>query len=187
MTMSEVTALRQCLRMIFAVLLLGQGASADPMGHSAAALFARDGVVDVALSPTGDWIVAYAIKGKSHGLLVQGRRLTAGSAFAAHDPITRIAWAGPRTYIADFWTSLGPHVLVGRIVDSEAGMDLEHSTFQAPGRLVDPLPLLDEVVAWREDSQNRSILHRVTLEEENLPQRIRRPRTGPGSGRKSGG
>lgn len=168
MTMSGVTALRSGLRTIFVMLplLLSHGASADPIGHSAVALFARDGIVDVAVSPTGEWILAYAIKGNKHGLLVQGRGLGASrSAFAAEDPITRIAWAGPRTYIGEFWTSSGPHVLVGRIVDAEGGMNLEHSRLHVPGRLVDPLPLVDEVVAWRDHSRGRSILYRVTLEE----------------------
>jgi dienelactone hydrolase len=136
-------------------------------GHPAAVLFAEDGIQQVLVSPRGDWVLAHAVRGRDHGLLVQGRGLySVRTAFAAPNRILDMVWVGRNRYLAVFDAGEGHRrILLGRIVVALGNVDFEHAWIDAPGFLVDPLPLLDDTVIWEFDYRGKNSVHRVTLKD----------------------
>jgi dienelactone hydrolase len=144
-----------------------RGAGSARAGHSAALLFSEDGIQDVIVSPRGEWVLAHAVHGRAHGLLLQGQGFdSVRTAFAALQPIVEMAWAGRDAYLAVFATGDGHfRTLLGRVVAGEGEAELEHEWIDAPGGLVDPLPLVDDAVLWEFDHRGRNSVHRVGLED----------------------
>jgi dienelactone hydrolase len=142
---------------------LGNGRS----GHPAAVLFAEDGIQQVLISPRGEWVLAHAVRGRHHGLLVQGRGLdSVRTAFAAPNRILNMVWVGRDRYLAVFDAGDGGRrTLLGRIAVEDGEVEFEHAWIDAPGLLVDPLPLLDDTVIWEVDHRGKNTVHRVRLEE----------------------
>jgi dienelactone hydrolase len=136
-------------------------------GHPAAVLFAEDGIQQVLVSPRGEWVLAHAVRGRNHGLLVQGRGFdSVRTAFAAPNRILNMVWVGRNSYLAAFEAGDGRRrTLLGRIAVDDGEVEFEHAWIDAPGLLVDPLPLLDDTVIWEVDHRGKNSVHRVTLEE----------------------
>ncbi|MHA7836057.1 MAG: S9 family peptidase [bacterium] len=138
-------------------------------GHPAAVLFSRDGVESVELSPTGEWIVAHAIHGSVHGLLVQGKGIDGTrTVFSAESRLLAGAWIGRDDFMAVYDSGNGPRTLWVEIVERPDGVVLRHEWIEAPGGLIDPLPLVEGEVLWHlgrrfETDAWESRLHRVSI------------------------
>jgi hypothetical protein len=136
-------------------------------GHPAALLFSENGIQEVIASPRGEWVLAHAVHGRAHGILIQGRGFASvRTAFSAFQPIVRMAWAGRDAYLAVFSTGEGNlRTLLGRVVEEQGESRIEHAWIDAPGYLVDPLPLVDDVVVWEFERRGTNSVHRVALDD----------------------
>jgi len=111
-------------------------------------------------------VLAVARNRDVYGVLVQ--KLGTGrvySLFSSTHPILGLNWVGERAFIAHL-TIDGPHSsVVARIRESDGEVSVETNWIKAPGRLVDPLPLVDDELIWEIEDGDRSSAHRVRLED----------------------
>jgi dipeptidyl aminopeptidase/acylaminoacyl peptidase len=169
-------ALARLLLVLFASLHL---AGSSRAGQSAASLFLEGGIQGIALSPTGEWVLAVAQNRDVHGLLIQ--RLGTGrvtSLFTSSEPILGLDWVGEKTFLAhlpgDAWRSR----LVAEIREVDGEISIETDWINAPGRLVDSLPLVDDELIWEVEDDDRSSAHRVSLDDVTRYKRKRSSRSG---------
>jgi len=139
-----------------------------PVGLSAAALFSQDGIRHVIVSPTGDWLLAHAVQGQIHGLLLKGAGLaTTRTVFATENPLVDVTWVGPHRYVARYRSgSGGVRTLLGRIVRDAERVAFEHEWLDSPGGFVAGLPLEPETLLWTLVEEERSTLYRIPLNED---------------------
>ncbi len=137
------------------------------VGLSAEALYSRDGIQRVLLSPTGAWAAAEASRGRVNGILAQriGRPETV-SVFATEAELLGIRWIGPDSLLASFASESGwQRVLVIRLEMLGARLTASKRWVEAGGRLVDPLPLEADSVLWEFDYDGRNSVYRLTIDE----------------------
>lgn len=135
-------------------------------GQSAASLFLERGIQSIALSPTGEWALAIARNRDVHGVLVQ--RLGTGrvaSLFTSSRPILGLDWVGETTFIAHFSAGGPQSSFVAQIQETDGEISFEGDWINAPGRLVDSLPLIEDELIWATEREDRSSMHRVSLED----------------------
>jgi len=139
-----------------------------PEGLSAAALHSQDGIQRVIASPTGDWLLAHAIQGEIHGLLLQGPALpTIRSVFSARARLFDFTWVGPERYVARYWSEAAElRTLLGRISRHGDRVEFEHEWLDSPGGFVAGLPLDPEAILWTLVEEERSSLYRIPLDED---------------------
>jgi dipeptidyl aminopeptidase/acylaminoacyl peptidase len=140
---------------------------ADPSqaGQSADSLFLGGGIQGIALSPTGEWALAIAQKRGVYGVLAQKlgtRRVT--SLFASKRPILGLDWVGEETFITHLAADGPRSSFVAQIREADAEISIEIDWINAPGRLVDSLPLIEDELIWEIEHEDRSSAHRVSLE-----------------------
>ncbi|MBW2540599.1 MAG: S9 family peptidase [Deltaproteobacteria bacterium] len=151
---------------LFLVLLVSlRLAGPSQAGQSADSLFLGGGIQGIALSPTGEWVLAVAQKRGVYGVLVQKlgtHHVT--SLFASKRPILGLDWVGEKTFITHL-TADGPRSsFVAQIREVDAEISIEVDWINAPGRLVDSLPLIEDELIWEIEHEGRSSAHRVSLE-----------------------
>ncbi len=139
-----------------------------PEGLSAAALFSQDGIHHVIASPTGDWLLAHAVQGRTHGLLLQGPELaTTRTVFAAENPLLFFMWVGPNRYVALYRSDLaGLRTLLGRITRNGDRIAFENEWLDSPGGFVAGLPLVPDTILWTLVEEERSTLYRIPVDED---------------------
>jgi dienelactone hydrolase len=155
----------QWIASLFVILLL-VGPNRSPASQSAETLRSRNGVEQVELSPTGKWIVAIARTGKLDGVLAQ----RVGSAeveslIATESSINWLHWVGPDTLLTSVSTGMSNRVIVYRFSGIGSGVAAEARFIDAPGALVDALPLNDDELLWEYDYDGKNTVYRLTIEE----------------------
>ncbi|MFK7897954.1 MAG: alpha/beta hydrolase family protein [Myxococcota bacterium] len=160
-------------RLILAVLLAAAicvpiMATAETVGFHADKLFANDDISIMRVSPDGQWLIAAGYSGKKAGLLAQ--RLGVPGVKPVHStrfPATSVNWIGRNTVLAEFGTGLSRYFIRLDLseAENEEGFEYKKTRFHAPGSLVAPLPLSDDVVIWEIDLKNRNTVHRVEIDE----------------------
>jgi dipeptidyl aminopeptidase/acylaminoacyl peptidase len=141
-------------------------AGSSQAGQSAASLFLEGGIQGIVLSPTGEWALAVAQDRDVHGVLVQ--KLGTGqvtSLFTSSRSILGLNWVGEKTFIAHFSVGGPRSTFVARIQEIDDEISFESDSINAPGRLVDSLPLVDDELIWEIEHEDRSSAHRVSLED----------------------
>jgi dipeptidyl aminopeptidase/acylaminoacyl peptidase len=135
-------------------------------GQSAASLFLEGGIQGIALSPSGELALAIARNRDVHGVLVQ--KLGTGrvtSLFTSSRPILGLNWVGEKTFIGHL-SVVGPRSnFVAQIQEIDDEISIEIDWINAPGRLVDSLPLVDDELIWEIEHEGRSSAHRVSLKD----------------------
>ena len=153
-------------------------AGSSQAGQSAASLFLEGGIEGIALSPSGEWALAIARNRDVHGLLVQKlgtRRVT--SLFTSSSPILALNWVGEMTFIA-YLSVAGPRsTFVAQIQETDDEISIQIDWINAPGQLVDTLPLVEDTLIWAIEHEGRSSVHRVSLEDVTRYKRNRPTRS----------
>jgi dipeptidyl aminopeptidase/acylaminoacyl peptidase len=163
--------------LLLVLLVSLQLANSSQAGQSAASLFLEGGIQGIALSPTGEWVLAIAQNRDVHGLLVQ--RLGTGrvtSLFTSSHPILGLDWVGEKTFIAHLSGDEQRSSLVAEIREIDGEISIETDWINAPGRLVDSLPLVDDELIWEIEDEDRSSAHRVSLRDVTRYKRKYPPR-----------
>lgn len=152
--------------LLLALVVLLQPTGPSQAGQSATSLYLEGGIQGIALSPSGELVLAIARNRDVHGLLVQ--KLGTGrvtSLFTSSRPIRWIAWVGEETFIGNL-SQDGPRSnFVAQIQEIDGEISIELDWIKAPGRLVDSLPLIDGELIWEIEHEGRSSAHRVSLED----------------------
>jgi len=134
-------------------------------GESAEILFPDGGIHRVRISPTGDWIIAYAVSENRHGILAQ--QTATGetfSVFSTMNPLRRMDWIDRNTMVAEFHGPFQRRTMVVRFRTTRNGAEFDTDWIQPIGWMVDPLPLVGEEVIWAIGEGDRQALHRVEIQ-----------------------
>lgn len=136
-------------------------------GSSAESIYPMDGVTEVSMSPSGDWIAAtiwhegrWLVAIQRVGHATQKKLVESNEGF-------RVDWDGPDTLIAQSRSSRGGRtILVARLSFEGDRIEVEPRRISAArGWLVDALPREPEQVVWAIASAASTSLHRVTLDD----------------------
>jgi dipeptidyl aminopeptidase/acylaminoacyl peptidase len=118
----------------------------------------------VAVSPSGDWVVARAAHSDRWGVIAQRRgQANPVLVYSSPERIEDVQWLGPNTLLARHpqkqWTGV-----VLRLAWEHGAMVWDELRVGRPGSVVDPLPDLDETVLWAQDGVARSRVIRGPIE-----------------------
>jgi dipeptidyl aminopeptidase/acylaminoacyl peptidase len=136
-------------------------------GKAARDLFLDEGIGNVRVSPTGEWIAASGRKGALSGILAQRvGSFQVTPVFALESRLDWLYWAGPDTTIAQFDTKKGRYLLrVDFSKTDNGGLDYRSTWTKVGGWLVSSLPMMEGVVLWAFEYEGHSSLHRVALDD----------------------
>lgn len=138
-------------------------------GQSAEAFFPNDGVLQIRVSPSGDWIAAEARKGDESMVIVQRVGLPKLVSLVSAEWIGRVVWDGPDSLIVESSTPSDIRTFHSFRLDL-AGDEIvpSHRRISAGGELLDALPLMPGTVLWGFSGSARTgwtSAHLLTIEE----------------------
>jgi dipeptidyl aminopeptidase/acylaminoacyl peptidase len=87
------------------------------------------------------------------------------SLFASSSPITGVNWVGKSTFIAHFLVDGPRSSFVARIQEIDDEISIDVDWINAPGWLVDSLPLVNDELIWAIGHEDRSSVHRISLKD----------------------
>jgi len=158
------------LGILLVVALSFHPANSSKAGQAAASLFVEAGIEAIALSPTGQWVLAIARTPKVYGVLAQ--KLGTGrvtSLFVSDRPILGLYWVGEDTFIAHLAPGGRRSLLVAKLEQNDDEVSVATEWVDAPGWLVDSLPFADDELIWETEDDDRSSVYRVGLEDITHP------------------
>jgi acetyl esterase/lipase len=143
-----------------------EGDGVARLGRSAEAIVPGNGVTEVTVSPSGDWVAATVQRGREAMVVVQRVGLAKLATAVQSKWIGTIAWDATDTLIVEVIPPAGVshYVAIGlSVVGGE--VKLLRRPIRAPGRLVDSLPMDPEEVLWGLGGIGWTSLHRISIEE----------------------
>ncbi len=151
---------------ILVLLVSTHPAGSSQTGQAATSLFLEGGIQRIALSPTGQWVLAIARNREVNGVLVQ--KLGTGrvtSLFVSDRPILGLRWLGENTFLTLLGRGGPQSLLVAEIQQNGDEISVDTEWVKTPGWLVDSLPFVDDELIWAVEDDDRSSLHRVHLSD----------------------
>ncbi len=140
--------------------------AAPNSGESAERLLSSDGIHFVGVSPSGRWAIAHVQNHRRHGVMIQRLGSTEiKTAISTESPLVSLLWVGPERFLASFATRHGLRSMVGRIWETGGVVLIDRVWIDAPGNLVEPLPLDGDRVLWAFEDGGRSSVNRVDIDD----------------------
>ncbi|MBY0401357.1 prolyl oligopeptidase family serine peptidase [Myxococcota bacterium] len=134
--------------------------------ESAETFFPRSGLIEVQVSPNGRWIAAIAHRGEKSIVVVQQVGTGRIASVLESDWVDNLGWESPDALIVVAGKDSGERqCVVARLRDAGSNIGIARRVINAPGWLVDPLPLVEDQLLWEFEYNGWTSLHRISIRE----------------------